>query len=159
MFRQTARRFIETEFLPRQDCWRGQRGPDPGDWTSAGATGILLPDIPQEYGGGGGTFVHQAVVSEELARAVVQFGAGVQSLVAHYILAYGSEKQRRRWLPSMARGELVGAIAMTEPSAGSDLQGIQTTARRDGDHYVINGSKTFITNGRLDRLLSMSLTR
>ena len=156
MFRQTARRFIETEFLPRQDCWRGQRGPDPGDWTSAGATGILLPDIPEEYGGGGGTFAHQAVVSEELARVGVQFGASVQSVVAHYILAYGNEKQRLRWLPSMARGELVGAIAMTEPAAGSDLQGIQTNARRDGDHYVINGSKTFITNGRLAGLVCLA---
>ena len=156
MFQQTARRFIETEFLPRQDRWRGQRGPDPGDWTSAGATGILLPDIPEEYGGGGGTFAHQAVVSEELARAGVQFGASVQSVVAHYILAYGSEKQRRRWLPPMARGELVGAIAMTEPAAGSDLQGIRTTARRDGDHYVVNGSKTFITNGRLAGLVCLA---
>ena len=155
-FRQTVRRFIETEFLPRQDRWRGQRGPDPGDWTSAGATGLLLPDIPEEHGGGGGTFAHQAVVSEELARAGVQFGATVQGVVAHYIFAYGSEDQRRRWLPPMARGELVGAIAMTEPAAGSDLQGIQATARRDGDHYVINGSKTFITNGRLAGLVCLA---
>jgi len=156
IFRETAQRFIEAEFLPRQDRWRGQRGPDPGDWTSAGATGLLLPDIPQEYGGGGGTFAHQAVVSEELARAGVQFGASVQGVVAHYILAYGGEAQRRRWLPSMARGEMVGAIAMTEPAAGSDLQGIQTTARRDGDHYVLNGSKTFITNGRLAGLVCLA---
>jgi acyl-CoA dehydrogenase len=156
MFRQTMRRFIETEFLPCQERWRRQQGPDPGAWTSAGATGMLLPDVPEEYGGGGGTFAHQAVVSEELARAGVSFGASLQSIVAHYILAYGSEKQRRRWLPSMARGDLVAAIAMTEPAAGSDLQGIQTTARRDGDDYVINGSKTFITNGRLAGLVCVA---
>jgi acyl-CoA dehydrogenase len=108
---------------------------------------MLLPDIPDEYSGGGGTFAHEAVVLEELARAGVHFGASLQSIVAHYILAYGREEQKRKWLPRMACGELVGAIAMTEPGAGSDLQGIKTTARRDGDHYVINGSKTFITNG------------
>ena len=112
-----------------------------------GRHGLLLPDVPEEYGGGGGTFAHEAVVLEELARAGVHFGASIQSIVAHYLLAYGSEEQKRSWLPRMARGELVGAIAMSEPGAGSDLQGIKTTARRDGDHYVINGSKTFITNG------------
>jgi acyl-CoA dehydrogenase len=156
IFRQTARRFIETEFLPCQDRWRRQQGPDPEAWTSAGAAGILLPDVPEEYGGGGGTFAHQAVVLEELARAGIQFGASLQSIVAHYILAHGSEKQRRRWLPAMARGDLVAAIAMTEAAAGSDLQGIQTTARRDGDDYVINGSKTFITNGRLAGLVCLA---
>ena len=119
--------------------------PKPGQ--AAGGIGILLPDMPEEYGGGGGTFAHEAVVVEELATAGVHFGCSVHSIVAHYILAYGSEEQKRNWLPRMARGELVGAIAMSEPAAGSDLQGIKTTARRDGDHYVINGSKTFITNG------------
>ena len=108
---------------------------------------MLLPDVPQDYGGGGGTFAHEAVVHEELAQAGVHFGAIVQSIVAHYILDYGNEAQKRAWLPRMARGELVAAIAMTEPGAGSDLQAIKTTARREGDDYVINGSKTFITNG------------
>ena len=103
--------------------------------------------MPEEYGGGGGTFAHQAVVTEELAKAGVHFGCGVQSIVSHYILHYGNEEQKKKWLPAMAQGELVGAIAMTEPSAGSDLQAIKTTARREGNDYILNGSKTFITNG------------
>ncbi|MGZ8829081.1 MAG: acyl-CoA dehydrogenase family protein [Thermoanaerobaculia bacterium] len=147
MFRKTVRQFIQKEFVPRQACWRKQQRPDAEAWAAAGDVGILLPDLPEEYGGGGGTFAHAAVVLEELAQAGVHFGSSIQSIVAHYILAYGSEEQKRHWLPRMAGGELVGAIAMTEPGAGSDLQGIKTTARRDGDHYVINGSKTFITNG------------
>jgi acyl-CoA dehydrogenase len=147
MFRKTVRRFIQEELAPHQTRWRQQHRPDAEAWTKAGATGILLTDVPEKYGGGGGTFAHEAVVTEELAQAGVHFGSSVHSIVAHYILAYGSEEQKRNWLSRMARGELVGAIAMTEPAAGSDLQGIKTTARRDGDHYVINGSKTFITNG------------
>jgi acyl-CoA dehydrogenase len=146
-FRSTVRACVETEFAPHQDRWREQRFPDPDAWTKAGAAGMLLSDVPAEYGGGGGTFVHEAVVVEELTRAGVPLHSFIHDNVAHYILAYGSDAQQRTWLPGMARGELVGAIAMSEPSAGSDLQGIRTTARRDGDHYVINGSKTFITNG------------
>jgi len=147
MFRNTARLFVQKEFVPHHARWCAQHFPDAEAWTKAGAAGLLLPDVPQEYGGGGGTFAHEAVVLEELAQAGVHFGAGIQSIVAHYILAYGSDAHKRRWLPRMARGELVGAIAMTEPGAGSDLQGIKTHARRDGEHYVINGSKTFVTNG------------
>jgi len=146
-FCSTVRKFIQNEFVPHQARWRQQHGPDADAWARAGHTGILLTDMPQEYGGGGGTFAHEAVVLEELARAGIHFGSSVHGVVAHYILAYGSEEQKRSWLSSMARGELVGAIAMSEPSAGSDLLGIKTTARRNGDHYVINGSKTFITNG------------
>jgi acyl-CoA dehydrogenase len=146
-FRSTVRKFMQNEFLPHQARWRQQHGPGADAWARAGQTGILLTDLPHEYGGGGGTFAHEAVVLEELARAGIRFGSSVHSVVAHYILAYGGEDQKRRWLPLMARGELVGAIAMSEPSAGSDLQGIKTTARRNGDHYVINGSKTFVTNG------------
>jgi acyl-CoA dehydrogenase len=147
MFRRTVRQFIEKEFAPHQARWREQRGPDADAWTRAGRAGILLPDVPEEYGGGGGTFAHEAVVLEELARAGVHFGSAIQSTVAHYLLAYGSEEQKRKWLPRMARGERVAAIAMTEPGAGSDLQAIKTSARREGDDYVVNGSKTFITNG------------
>ena len=146
-FRSTIRAFVQTEFEPHQDRWREQRFPDPDAWTKAGAVGILLSDVPAEYGGGGGTFVHETVVVEELTRAGVPLHSFIHDNVAHYILAYGSEAQKRNWLPRMARGELVGAIAMSEPTAGSDLQGIRTTARRDGDHYVISGSKMFITNG------------
>jgi acyl-CoA dehydrogenase len=157
MFRNSVRQFIQKKFVPHQARWREQLCPDAEAWTAAGEAGILLPDFPEEYGGGGGTFAHQSVVLEELAREGVHFGALIQSVVAHYILAYGSEAQKRSWLPRMARGELVGAIAMTEPAAGSDLQGIKTTARRDGDHYVINGSKTFITNGQHASLLCLAV--
>ena len=146
MFRTTVRQFIQKEFAPQQARWRQQHGPDADAWTRAGGAGILLTDVPDAYGGGG-TFAYEAVVLEELARAGVHFGSSIQSIVAHYILAYATEEQKHHWLPRMARGELVGAIAMSEPAAGSDLQGIQTTARRDGQCYVINGSKTFVTNG------------
>jgi acyl-CoA dehydrogenase len=147
LFRKTVRQFIEEKFLPRLERWRVQHHPDADAWTEAGATGLLLTDIPEEYGGGGGTFAHDVVVCEELAQAGVNFGSINQSIVAHYIFSYGSEEQKRNWLPRMARGELVAAIAMTEAGAGSDLQGIKTSARRDGSDYLINGSKTFITNG------------
>jgi acyl-CoA dehydrogenase len=147
IFRRSVRQFIEKEFVPQQARWREQRAPDAAAWTAAGRAGILLADIPEEYGGGGGTFAHEAVVLEELARAGVHFGSAIQSTVAHYILAYGSEDQKRTWLPRMARGERVAAIAMTEPGAGSDLQAIRTAALREGEHYAVNGSKTFITNG------------
>jgi acyl-CoA dehydrogenase len=147
IFRKTAYQFIDKEFSPDYERWCAQHYPDARAWTRAGETGLLLPDIPEAYGGGGGTFAHVIVVQEELAQAGIQFGCSIQSIVAHYILAYGSEVQKRNWLPRMASGELVAAIAMSEPTAGSDLQGIKTKARRDGDHYVINGSKTFITNG------------
>ena len=106
---------------------------------------MLLPDLPDGHGGGG-TFAHACVVHEELARAGVCFGAGVQNIVGHYIHAYGREDQKEHWLPRLATGELVASIAMTEPGAGSDLAGTKTTATLEGDHYVINGSKTFITN-------------
>jgi acyl-CoA dehydrogenase len=147
MFRKSVREFLEREFLPRQAKWREQHRPDADAWKQAGQTGLLLPDIPEVYGGGGGTFAHQAVVMEELAQAGLHFGCAVQSIVSHYIVQYGNEAQKEKWLPAMAQGELVGAVAMTEPSAGSDLQGIKTTARRDGNEYILNGSKTFITNG------------
>lgn len=146
MFRKTVRQFIQKELVPQQSRWRQQHFPDAEAWTAAGKVGILLPDMPEEYGGGG-NFAYEVVAVEELAQAGVHFGCTVHSIMAHYILDYGSEEQKRTWLPRMARGELVGAIAMSEPAAGSDLQGIKTTARRVGDYYVINGSKTFITNG------------
>jgi len=147
LFRKSARRFVQDEFAPENERWREQHHPGREAWTKAGETGFLLTDVPEEYGGGGGTFAYEAVFFEELAGAGVNFGSGVHSIVAHYVLAYATEEQRKHWLPRMARGELVGAIAMTEPSAGSDLQGIQTSARRQGECFVINGSKTFITNG------------
>ena len=147
LFRKTVRRFVAEEFVPHEARWREQHRPDAEAWIKAGATGLLLTDIPEEYGGGGGDFCHETVVMEELAYAGVNFGGGVHSIVAHYILCYGTGAQKKDWLSRMATGEIVGAIAMSEPSAGSDLKGIKTTARREGDEYVINGSKTFITNG------------
>lgn len=146
MFRKSIREFIQKEFTPHQARWREQHRPDAEAWVAAGATGMLMPDVPEEYGGAGGSFAHEAVVTEELARAGVNFACHVHNIVAQYILAYGSREQKCNWLPRMARGELVGAIAITEPAAGSDIQGIKTTARREGDCYVMNGSKTFVTN-------------
>jgi acyl-CoA dehydrogenase len=156
-YRRTVRQFVEREFLPHQARWRAQRRPDAEAWLKAGRAGLLLPDLPQEYGGGGGTFAHEAVVLEELAQAGVHFGCNIQSSVARYVLAYGSDAQKRRWLPRLARGELVAAIAMTEPSAGSDLQAIRTSARRDDEHYIVRGSKTFITNGALAGLVCLAV--
>jgi acyl-CoA dehydrogenase len=147
MYRASVRQFVEKELVPQQARWREARRPDRAAWTAAGRAGILLADLPEAYGGGGGTFAHEAVVLEELARAGVHFGCAIQSTVAHYILAYGSDEQKRRWLPHLASGERVAAIAMTEAGAGSDLQAVKTAARRQGEHYVVSGSKTFITNG------------
>ncbi|HET9707358.1 MAG TPA: acyl-CoA dehydrogenase family protein [Gemmatimonadales bacterium] len=156
-FRASVRTFVHTEFVPLQARWRMQHRPDADAWTKAGAIGMLLSDVPAEYGGGAGTFAHEAIIVEELAHAGVPFASFIHDSVAHYLLAYGREEQKRNWLPRMARGELVGAIAMSEPAAGSDLQGIKTTACRDGDHYIINGSKTFITNGLAAGLVCLAV--
>ncbi len=157
IFRQMVRAFVEQELVPHQSRWAERGLPDADAWTKSGRMGLLLPDVPEQYGGGGGTFAHEAVVIEELARAGVHFGVGVQSVVAHHILAYGSEAQKQRWLPRMATGELIGAIGMTEPDCGTDLQSIRTMARKDGDQYVIDGSKTFITNGRQASLVCLAV--
>jgi acyl-CoA dehydrogenase len=148
LFRKSVRQFLAEEFVPHDERWRAQHHVDRGAWTKAGHAGLLSADVPDTWGGGGGTFAHTAVVLEELARAgISSFGVSVQDIVSHYVLAYGSGEQRRAWLPKLAAGDMVGSIGMTEPAAGSDLQGIRTTARRDGDSYVVDGSKTFITNG------------
>src|SRR3984893_5738538 len=110
IFRKVVSEFIAKEPAPHQTRWGEQRRPDAEAWSKAGKVGLLLPDVPEEYGGGGGTFAHEAVIIEELSRSGVHFGFGIQSIVAHYILAYGSEEQRHRWLPRMACGELVGAV-------------------------------------------------
>jgi acyl-CoA dehydrogenase len=157
LFQETVRQFIDRELAPHQARWAEQGRPEAGVWVKAGTTGLLLPDVPEQYGGSGGTFAHEAVVIQELARAGIHAGFSVQSIVAHYILAYGNEEQKRRWLPRMARGELIGAIAMTEPDAGSDLQAMKTTARKEGDQYIIRGSKTFITNGSQAGLLCLAV--
>ena len=149
LFQDATRRVFEKEFAPDEDRWRRQQHADRSIWDKAGRLGLLCVSMPEAYGGGGGSFAHEAIVAAEQARAMVYgFSNNVHSaILAHYILNYGTEAQRRRWLPSMATGDLVGAIAMSEPGAGSDLKSVRTTAARDGDVYVINGSKTFITNG------------
>jgi acyl-CoA dehydrogenase len=148
LFRDAARRFVENEIAPNDARFREQHHVDRELWSRAGEVGLLCTDIPDRYGGVGGDVRHEAVVVEELGRrGITSLGHSVHSIVAHYLLNYGTEEQKHRWLPRMASGELVGAIAMTEPGAGSDLQAIKTRAHRDGDHYVIKGSKTFISNG------------
>ncbi|WP_399685173.1 acyl-CoA dehydrogenase family protein [Xenophilus sp.] len=148
--RDTAVRFIESEMQPQDEEARKRGHVGHALWRRAGELGLLCTDIPEAYGGGGGDFRHEAVIHEEMARrGLTGMSNSVHSIVAHYFLNHGTEAQKRRYLPAMARGELVGAIAMTEPGAGSDLQGIRTRAVRDGDGYVIDGSKTFITNGYL----------
>lgn len=156
MLREAVSRFVETEMLPHDARWRAQHHVDRETWRAVGDAGFLLMDVPAEYGGGGGDFRHEAVLYEELnRRGMSGFGQGVHSIAAHYVLNYGSEEQKQRWLPRMARGELIGAIAMTEPGAGSDLKGIRTRAVREGDEYVVNGSKIFITNGSIATILML----
>ncbi len=149
MLRDTARRFFERDCAPHESRWRTQHHADRDIWNKAGAAGLLCASIPEEYGGSGGSFLHEAVICEEQMYSMSQaFSNNVHSgIVAHYILAYGSEAQKKRWLPRMATGELVAAIAMTEPGAGTDLQRIKAQAKLVGDHWHINGAKTFITNG------------
>ena len=153
--RDTARKFLERESAPHHARWAKQHHIDRGFWNAAGDLGLLCVSCPVEYGGGGGTFAHEAVVMEEQARVCDDsWNYSVHStIVAHYVANYGTEQQKRDWLPKLASGEYVGAIAMTEPGTGSDLQAVRTSARRDGDHYVVNGSKTFISNGTLCDLL------
>ena len=148
MFRDAARRFVEQEIVPNDDRWRAQHHVDRSIWNKAGEVGLLCTDTPAEYGGVGGDVRHESVVAEEMGgHGITSFGHVVHSIVAHYVLNHGTEEQKHRWLPRMASGELVGAIAMTEPGAGSDLQAVKTRAERVGDEWVINGSKTFISNG------------
>ncbi|HVK20135.1 MAG TPA: acyl-CoA dehydrogenase family protein [Actinokineospora sp.] len=148
-FKDLAKNFCEKELTPNVERWMENHQVDRELWRKAGEVGLLCLSIPEEYGGGGGTFAHETVLVEQQARAG-DSGWGVllhNAIVAHYILAYGTEEQKLAWLPKMASGEWVGAIAMTEPGTGSDLQSVKTKAVRDGDEYVVSGAKTFITNG------------
>jgi acyl-CoA dehydrogenase len=155
-FRDTVARFVEAEMVPHDPRWRAQHHVDRETWKRLGDTGLLCLDIPQQYGGAGGDFRHEAVVYEELSRRGLSgFGQGVHSICAHYVLNHGTEAQKQRWLPRLVAGDLIGAIAMTEPAAGSDLRGVRTRAVREGDVYRINGSKIFITNGSIATLLML----
>lgn len=148
---ELADEFVEREALPLRAGWETRGRVDRTFWRRAGELGLLCTSIPVDDGGGGGSLAHDLVVFRaSLSRAESGFGIGnaVHSgVVAHYIHRHGSAEQRQRWLPKMASGEAIGAIAMTEPDGGSDLQAIRTSATRAGDHFVVNGSKTFITNG------------
>jgi acyl-CoA dehydrogenase len=156
IFRDTVSRFVEAEMVPNDEHWRKQQHVGKEIWRKAGDMGFLCTDISADYGGVGGDFRHEAVLYEETARRGISgFGQGVHSICAHYLENHGTEEQKRRFLPRMASGELIGAIGMSEPGAGSDLQGLRTRALRDGDDYVINGSKIFITNGYLAGLIAM----
>jgi len=149
-YRDSVARFVEAELLPDDEAARKRGHVGATIWRRAGELGFLCADIPEAYGGGGGDFRHEAVFYEETARRGLSgMATSVHSIVAHYFLNHGTEAQKRRYLPRFAKGEWIGAIAMTEPGAGSDLQGLRTRAVRDGDQYVIDGSKTFITNGYL----------
>jgi acyl-CoA dehydrogenase len=145
----TAWNFLSGEVGKRAEDWSHNHGVERDFWCRAGQLGLLCASIPEEYGGGGGGFLHHAAIASAYARTGDRsWGNGPHSgVVAHYLLSYGTEEQKRHWLPRMATGEVVAAIAMTEPGAGSDLKTIRTTAIRDGDYYVLNGAKTFITNG------------
>ena len=152
-FRDSVRRFIAAELAPRLEAWRSQGFVDQAVWRRVGGMGMLLPELPETWGGEGGSLAHQMVLQEEFARAEMPVSSSVHSIAAHYLLEYGSAAQKARWLPRMARGELLGGIAMTEPDAGSDLQALRTRAIREGDSYRVSGSKTFITNGATAGLL------
>ncbi|MBK8768402.1 MAG: acyl-CoA dehydrogenase family protein [Burkholderiaceae bacterium] len=148
-YRDSLRRFLEAEVVPHHADWEEQGFVDREVWTKAGANGFLCASMPEAYGGASADKLYSVVQMEEVARVnATGLGFGLHSeIVAPYINRYGSEEQKQRFLPKMAKGEVIGAIAMSEPAAGSDLQGVRTTAIRQGDHYVLNGSKTFITNG------------
>ena len=154
LFRDMVTRFLDTEMAPEDEAARKRGHVGHEIWRRAGELNLLCSDIPEEYGGAGGDFRHEAVFLEEMARrGLTGMNTGVHSIVAHYLLNHGTAEQRERYLPRMARGELVGAIAMSEPDAGSDLQAIRTRAVADGDHYRLSGAKTWISNGYLAGLV------
>ena len=152
LFRENVKRFVEAEVIPSYEQWEHEEIFPRELWNKLGEQGLLAVDIPETYGGFGTDFLFSMVIQEEFAKANCGAVGGPMAvhsdIVAHYVLNNGTQEQKLNYLPKMVSGECVGAVAMTEPGAGSDLQGVRTTAKRDGDEYVINGSKTFITNGQ-----------
>ena len=155
LFREAVRRFVASEIVPYHAQWEKDGVVSREVWRAAGAQGLLCSFVPENYGGPGGDFLHTAIVTEELAK-VEATGPAFHlhsGIVTPYILHYGSEAQKHKWLPGMCAGEIIGAIAMTEPGAGSDLQGMRARAVRDAEGYVLNGQKTFISNGQIADLV------
>jgi len=152
-FREQVRRYLAGELTPHMDTWRRQGFIPREVWRGLGEMGFLLPEMDEAYGGSGVSLAYQLVVQDEMARTELPATTGVHSIAAHYIRSYGTDAQKARWLPRLVNGELLVGIAMTEPGCGSDLKAIATRARREGDHYVIDGAKTFITNGQTCNLL------
>ena len=151
IFQNAVRQFIEREVKPHQERWMEQRMVDREVWKKAGEAGLLCTWVPEQYGGAGGDFLYAAIITEEFARAYESgFAIGLHSdVVVPYLYGAGTDAQKDRWIPGCVRGDIVTAIAMTEPGTGSDLAGMRTAAVKDGDDYIINGSKTFISNGQI----------
>jgi acyl-CoA dehydrogenase len=155
LLEEQANRFVQAEYGPQLEAWHEAHMYPREVWTKAGQAGLLCAMIPEEYGGGGGSFAHEAVINRAFSLGGFDsFGAPLHSgIVAPYIWRFGTEEQKKRWLPKLATGELIGAIAMSEPGTGSDLQSVRTNAVKKGNRYVLNGSKTFITNGQHANLI------
>ncbi|MGM9514822.1 acyl-CoA dehydrogenase family protein [Roseateles sp. DB2] len=156
-FREQVRRYVAAELAPQLEGWRRQGYIPRQVWRPFAALGFLLPELDEAWGGAGASLAYQLVVQDELARAEMPANTAVHTIAAHYILDYGTEAQKQRWLPGLASGELLAGIAMTEPGCGSDLKALRTRARREGDSYLIDGAKTFITNGFTANLLVVAV--
>ena len=155
LLEEQARRFLASELVPHIDRWTEDGIMERSAWDKLGQAGLLCAAMPEEFGGAGGTFAHETVINRAIAHAGLDcIGPPLHSgIVAPYILNYGTSEQKKKWLPKLATGELIGAIAMSEPGTGSDLQGVRTSAKKSGNGYVLNGSKTFITNGQHANLI------